>query len=159
MVNKSENNHIYGSQIPEYEAPAWGCARDAWLCKAGRWITEQGEDFGRQSRILVSCLHFKATLNSWEGFRKELQEQSRTGRAAICQGTSGTQQTELVCADPGSTSRATRGASLCGAENSSWHKVLEGKIQTRNKVHTIWGEIICWRDKPGEWQFCLSRGL
>lgn len=42
------------------------------------------EDFGRQCRVQVSCLHLKAMLNAWEGFRKELQEQSRTERAAIC---------------------------------------------------------------------------
>ena len=45
---------------------------------------EQEEDFGRQCRVQVSRLHLKAMLNAWEGFRKELQEQSRTERAAIC---------------------------------------------------------------------------
>lgn len=46
--------------------------------------------------VQVSHLHLKAMLNAWEGFRKELQEQSRIVRAAIYQGMSRTQQMELV---------------------------------------------------------------
>jgi len=54
------------------------------------------QDFGRQHRVQISRLHVKAMPNSWEGFKKELQDQTRTQSAAICRGTSGTWQTELV---------------------------------------------------------------